>query len=117
MVPAQFGRVRSGRRGRAVVTQEEKRRAERISTPLPVHIGDAIGITRDVSATGVFFETETPFSIGTSISFEVQFATPSGGLVLRCRGDIVRVETRERCVGVAVRIVDSAVEPAKTIAA
>ena len=99
-----------------MVTQEEKRRAERISTSLPVHIGGAVGITRDVSASGVFFESETPFSTGTSISFEVEFATPSGGLVLRCIGDIVRVETRERRVGVAVKIVDFAVEPAKALA-
>lgn len=99
-----------------MVTQEEKRRAERISTSLPVHIGDSVGITRDVSASGVFFETETPFSAGTSISFEVEFATPSGALVLRCVGDIVRVvETRERRVGVAVKIVDFAVEPAKAL--
>jgi hypothetical protein len=94
------------------VMVEEKRRAERIIASLPVRIGDSIGITRDVSASGVFFETETDFSIGNSISFEVEFATPSGVLVLRCIGHVVRAETREKRVGVAVRIADFAVEPA-----
>lgn len=95
---------------------EEKRRAERIVTSLPVRIGDCIGVTRDVSASGVFFETGTDFSIGNSISFEVEFATPSGGLVLRCVGHVVRVETRQQGAGVAVRIADFAVEPATLVA-
>jgi PilZ domain-containing protein len=91
---------------------EEKRRAERIITSLPVRIGGSVGITRDVSASGVFFEADTDYSIGNPIRFEVEFATPSGSLVLRCAGHVVRVEMRERRVGVAVRIADFAVEPA-----
>lgn len=91
---------------------EEKRRAERIITSLRVRIGDSVAITRDVSASGVFFETDTDFTIGNAITFEVEFATPSGVLVLRCVGHVVRAETREKRVGVAVRIADFAVEPA-----
>jgi hypothetical protein len=86
---------------------QEKRSGERVCTALPVRLGTATGVTRDVSASGIFFETNTADVLGDLISFTVEFDTPSGKRMLRCLGDVVRIEPRDTRVGVAVRITES----------
>lgn len=92
---------------------QDKRREERVSAALRVDLGTTTGITRDVSASGVFFETDVPYVIGSEISFAMDLETPGGKMVLRCRGEIVRVKPREGKVGVAVKITESTMEPSK----
>ena len=87
-----------------------KRREERVKTALPVVMEDAIGITSDVSASGVFFETEASMSVGNSIRFTVEFDSPRGKMHLNCVGRIVRTETRNSRSGVAVKITSSQME-------
>jgi len=64
-------------------------------------------MTRDVSASGIFFETETDYHIGSKISVALDLDTPWGKVMLRGRGKIVRVESHNRRVGVAVQFVDA----------
>lgn len=64
-------------------------------------------MTRDVSASGIFFETEASDSLGGLISFTVEIDTPGGKRMLKCQGDVVRVEPCDARVGVAVQIVES----------
>ena len=86
----------------------ESRSEERVRAALPVQVGDRVcGITRDVSASGIFFETDDTFTAGGSISFAIDIDAPGGRMVMSCRGEVVRVEQRDRRVGVAVRIVES----------
>ncbi|MBI4194885.1 MAG: PilZ domain-containing protein [Betaproteobacteria bacterium] len=92
---------------------QEKRREERVSTALPVNLGTATGITRDVSATGMFFETDTPYAVGNTISVELEMDTPQGKMLFKCQGQIVRVEPRNQRVGVAVKITDSTIKAAQ----
>ncbi len=89
------------------VETQEKRREERIATALPVILGDVPGVTRDVSATGVFFETDADLAVGAAIHFTLDIDTPAGKRVLKCQGQIIRTEARDRRVGVAVKILDS----------
>ena len=91
--------------------ESNKRREERVSTALPVDLGTATGITRDVSASGVFFETDATYALGNEISFAVELDTPGGRMMLKCEGEIVRIEPRNARVGVAVKIVESTIEP------
>ena len=86
----------------------EKRKDQRIHTALPVFLENATGITRDVSASGVFFWTEGPCTSGEVVSFAVEFSRPAGRMTLKCRGDVVRTEPRDTTIGVAVRITESA---------
>jgi len=86
---------------------QEKRKGERISTTLPVRLGTATGMTRDVSALGIFFETDAADAMGDLISFTVEFDTPRGKRVLKCKGDVVRIEPRNAGTGIAVRIIES----------
>jgi hypothetical protein len=87
----------------------DKRRGQRILTALPVFLKHAQGITRDVSASGVYFMTpEAICALGDLICFSVELHRREGKLVLKCRGDVVRTEPRASEFGVAVRIIDSA---------
>lgn len=85
----------------------EHRREERVRAALPVNIGNVVGITRDVSASGLYFETDAAFAAGNPIQFAIDIETPGGMMVLYCRGEIVRVEQRGAQRGVAVRIMES----------
>ncbi|MGQ0523739.1 MAG: PilZ domain-containing protein [Betaproteobacteria bacterium] len=89
----------------------EKRRDERVFTALPVDLGNASGLTRDVSASGVFFEIDASYRLGSTIEFAVELETPGGKMLLKCEGEIVRIEPRGARVGVAVKIVESSLEP------
>jgi hypothetical protein len=40
---------------------EERRKGERFKLALPVQLNDGIGMTRDISISGVFFETESEY--------------------------------------------------------
>lgn len=91
--------------------EQEKRRDERIFTALPVDLGTATGITRNVSASGVFFEVDATYLLGSTISFTVALDTPGGKMMLKCEGEIVRIEPRDARMGVAVKIVESTLEP------
>ena len=89
--------------------QPEKRRGQRIQTSLAVFLKNAQGITRDVSATGVYFWIPNfRYAPGELIDFAVELKRPKGRMMLKCQGDVVRTEARATEVGVAVKIVDSA---------
>ncbi len=88
---------------------QDKRRALRLETALPVRVGKASGRTRDVSASGVFFETDAAYHRGSRIHFEINLETPWGKAVCDCNGRIVRVERHDGSVGIAVQFSERAV--------
>jgi hypothetical protein len=88
-------------------TGSEKRTEERVDAALPVRLDHASGITRNVSASGLYFETQAAVSAGGQISFTVDLEVAGAAMVLSCLGEIVRVHQRGDYQGVAVRILDS----------
>jgi len=82
---------------------KDKRRQQRLGARLRVKLGQAKGTTRDVSASGVFFQTEAAYRKGSRIHFEINLDTPWGRAICDCDGKIVRVERRDGSVGIAVR--------------
>jgi hypothetical protein len=90
----------------------ERRHGKRISAALPVFLENATGVTRDLSASDAFFWSSGTHTVGKQISFSIAVARPEGDVMIKCRGDIVRVEPRGTDVGVAVRITESVIEPA-----
>jgi len=93
---------------------KELRRDARVSVSLPATIGEVDCITRDVSPSGVFFEVNTSFNEGEKVDFAIQFESANGKLILKCSGEVVWSENREGKVGLAVKIVDSVLEPLKS---
>jgi hypothetical protein len=86
--------------------KNRENRGERVRASLPIDFGSGRGLTRDVSASGIFFETDAAFSVGNSVDFTVEFAA-ARRILMRCRGEIVRVESHGGRLGVGVRIVES----------
>jgi len=83
-----------------------------VPASLRVGLEGASGVTRDVSASGIFFETDASYAADSSIQFTVDIETASGQMLLCCQGHIVRVERRGPRIGVAVRITESSIRPA-----
>ena len=90
---------------------ELRRAQQRVSAVLPVKVeGKAAGVTRDISPSGIFFETDMDMTDGSSILFTLEFDYPSGKLLLECSGEIVRIEKAGGKVGIAAKIVESRLE-------
>lgn len=87
-------------------SKEEQRREKRVSAALPVKVGRGAGVTRDVSASGMFLETDASYSVGSTVSLMLNLDTPWGRVMFNCRGRIVRRETHDHRMGVAVQFVD-----------
>lgn len=91
----------------------DRRMARRLPIELPVELGGDTGRTRDMSASGVYFETRQAFVPGAPITFALiledaaiffgEGAAPSP-FRLECEGQIVRVDQREDTVGVAAAL-------------
>ena len=97
----------------ATATGAEKRLEQRVAAVLPVSLGDMEGVkavTRDVSASGLFMETDAVLAQGSVIRLMVELDTPRGKRILRCEGSVVRVEPLDDRLGFAVKIMDSKLE-------
>jgi hypothetical protein len=81
----------------------EHRRAPRVGAELPVGLPRGRGIMRDVSASGIFFETDAAYSVGSPIEVRLNLDTPWGEVRIRCDGKIVRIEPHDGRIGVAVQ--------------
>lgn len=86
------------------------RKHERVSAAMPVRLEDALGTTRDVSASGVYFEIDCKMAVGSEISFEIEMSTLLGPMKMKSRGRIVRVEQKDGRAGIAVTMIDSLLE-------
>jgi hypothetical protein len=92
----------------------KKRRHHRVNTGMRVFLKSATGVTRDMSALGVYFWISGTYAIGESISFSIELKRAGGRIMMRkCKGEVLRVERQDSSrVGVAVRITESTMEPA-----
>jgi len=88
----------------------EKRSDQRVDIVRPVFLANAIGVTRDISASGAFFWIRGNYAPGDSISFSIELQRLVGESTLKCRGDVVRTEPRNSDVGVAVRLTKTTME-------
>ena len=79
---------------------------------VPVYLqGGALGTTRDISANGIYFETDMEPIRESPLDFTVEFQNGGvGGLSLRCRGQVLRVESQGARIGVAAKILESKLE-------
>lgn len=88
------------------MAMQERRKATRFEGRLPVEWDGGVGVTRDFSASGVYFETDDAPWLGQSIEFRMELN--QAGLWERYRvcfrGQVVRVEPNGLKTGVAVAI-------------
>ncbi len=83
-----------------------RRRAHRYEIALPVELLDASGTTRNISESGVLFETDVTLSPGDTLEFALVFGEldPAGPFRVHCSGRIVRVEPGRQRPAVAIKL-------------
>ncbi len=74
--------------------------AQRFKLTLPVQWKNGAGVTRDISTSGIFIETEAAQSVGARIGLSVDF----GHTAIHCEGRVVRVEKLNGKFGIAVEL-------------
>ena len=80
------------------------RAAERFDTSLVVDVEGLPARTRNISATGLYFETELELPLGTVLNLNVQFTQGGRKHWLACEGTVVRMSQEEGHHGVAARL-------------
>ncbi|MDX1583823.1 MAG: PilZ domain-containing protein [Thermoanaerobaculia bacterium] len=82
----------------------DRRASHRHRFTAPVFFETGVGTTRDLSATGVYFETASEIEPG-PIRFSVELDSDSEGTILmKCKGSVVRIDESASRRGVAARI-------------
>ena len=95
---------------KAIPTTQARREHERVVAEMPVRQEGSLGTTRNVSASGVFFEIDGSVAAGSEISFAIEMQTDLGPMTMKCQGLVVRTEQRDGRMGVAVRMTESRLE-------
>lgn len=80
------------------------RQDPRFDSELPVQIQGTPGHTRNLSAAGIYFETDLQQEVGSPIKFTVEFSLGGKRQTLACAGTVVRVERLDGRIGVAARM-------------
>ena len=90
---------------------EQRRRHHRVPSAIPFTLDDGSGaVTRDLSPTGLYFETDGVLSVGSEIRFSLEFENPSGDLLFQCVARIVRIRPENGKLGVGAQIIESQIE-------
>ena len=84
-----------------------ERRADRFDIELPVEMGGMQGLTRNICATGIYFESDVVQAPGSHVRFTVEVTIRGVKSKMVCEGEVVRVENRDGVVGVAVELSSS----------
>jgi hypothetical protein len=86
---------------------ESKRLADRFDSLLPIELNGKQGLTKNISATGVFFETQTDQVPGSTVQFVVEVDVQGQKLKMVCKGEVVRVDHKDGVMGIAVKLAHS----------
>jgi len=74
---------------------------ERIALPLKLSDGSH-AVTRDVSASGLYFEVDGPYLLGRTVDFELQL--PNARMKFTATAELVRIDNHGLRTGVAVKL-------------
>lgn len=82
----------------------DQRAAQRFGLALRLTIDGDEGATHDLSATGLYFESETAYVQGQTLSMVLEFPGATGTRKPACEAEVVRVTTVGERFNVAVRL-------------
>jgi hypothetical protein len=83
----------------------DQRTAARFDTAMPVRMEGRSGETHNISAQGIYFETDVHQRIGSLVNFTVEYTLYGQKHRLLCEGKVIRVEDHGNRVGIAARMV------------
>jgi hypothetical protein len=92
--------------------KNEERRVPRYKAEVPVEFESGKGVTRDLCASGIYFETDRSFSPGQTLEFTLflEHIDTAGPVRVKCLGEIVRVDENGGKIGIAATIKSSSFE-------
>ena len=85
----------------------DKRQKTRYSATLPAQIDIGAGVVRDISASGVFLETDLDLQVGSRLQLSIDIDTAGGKLRMECEAAVTRIERADGKHGVGARILSS----------
>lgn len=90
----------------AATELQERRCAIRYALGWPVVLEGGNGVTRDISKSGVYFDTEWKIQCGTFLEFALVLPERNDNVrYLVCNAQVLRVERRQQGAGIAAKLV------------
>jgi len=88
------------------IERKPTRSVRRHVVALPVQLARGSGVTRDVSARGVYFLTDEVYLLDSQLDLTLVFGatSPEPPIQVQCQARVVRVEPRSDGVGIAAAI-------------
>ena len=83
---------------------------EQISLPLKLDSG-LNAVTLDISASGLYIQTDAEQRVGNLIEVEIDLDTLSGPIKFKAQGKIVRIEPHGKRIGLGIELLSSRLEP------
>ena len=90
---------------RPIVTQADHRAAARFDTAMTVDVGGRKAEAQNISATGLYFETDVEMPLGALVDLSVQFTHSGRKHWIACEGKVVRVTQMDGHHGVGAQLV------------
>ena len=87
-----------------IPSASDQRTAVRFDATMPVRIEGCGGETHNISAQGIYFETDLPQVAGALVNFTIEYQLYGRTYRLQCEGKVVRVEAQGERLGVAARL-------------
>ena len=84
----------------------DQRAAVRFDTRLPIRVDGAHGVARNISNTGIYFETDVDDAPGPGqlVNVMVEYTVQGRKRQRACEGQVLRVHQKEGSVAVAARL-------------
>lgn len=82
----------------------DQRAAQRFGLALRLTVDGDEGATHDLSATGLYFASDTPYAPGQTLAMVLDVPDGTGTRQLNCEAEVVRVTPVEQGFNVAVRL-------------
>lgn len=89
----------------------DQRAAPRFGVGMPYTLDGREGQTRDLSATGLSFDSETSFAVGSIVDLTLRYGLDGHNFPLQCQVEVVRVAPNGAGFTVAARMCQPFVEP------
>ena len=92
--------------------ENENRTETREQISLPLKLDDGLNaVTLDISASGLYIQTDAEQRVGNLIDVEIDLDTPSGPIKFKAQGKIIRIEPHGHRIGVGIELLSSRLEP------
>jgi hypothetical protein len=90
----------------------DQRRAERFGVGLPYTLNGVEGHTRDLSSSGLSFESDVDYPVGSIVKLTLRYGLDGHNFPLPCEVEVVRVERTGEQFLVAARLCRPFFDPA-----